>query len=70
MQSATPKKVPLLDNGVAVRVVACSGGGQETMAIDEHGAMWACGRNLHGQLGFSNAHSVFNMTRIPTEFLR
>jgi hypothetical protein len=40
------------------------------MAIDEHGCMWACGRNMCGQLGFSNNSSIFNMTRIPTDFLR
>ena len=69
MQTGMPKKVVLWDEHGSVRVVACSGGGQETMAIDEHGCMWACGRNLCGHLGFSNSNSVFNMTRVPTAFL-
>ena len=70
MQTAMPLKVTLADEQGHVRVVACSGGGQETMAIDEHGAMWACGRNLHGQLGFSDNQSVFVMQRIPADFVR
>lgn len=48
-----------------MRVVACSGGGQDTMAIDEHGQMWGCGRNVCGQLGLGNTQSSFSMARIP-----
>lgn len=65
MQTAAPRKVELWSKGLPVRVVACSGGGHDTMAIDEHGCMWGCGRNVHGQLGFGNQASVFSMARIP-----
>jgi alpha-tubulin suppressor-like RCC1 family protein len=70
LQTSAPKKVVLWDEHGSVRVVAVAGAGQELMAIDEHGAMWACGRNLCGQLGFTHNHSVFNMQRVPMAFLR
>ena len=65
VQIASPRKVDLWAKGQLMRVVACSGGGQDTMAIDEHGQMWGCGRNICGQLGLGNTLSSFSMTRIP-----
>jgi alpha-tubulin suppressor-like RCC1 family protein len=60
-----PRKVHLWDPVTgSVRVVAVSGSGQDTLAIDENGDMWACGRNLNGQLGVGHTGSVFNMQRI------
>jgi hypothetical protein len=65
LQTAAPRKVELWSKGLPVRIVACSGGGHDMMAIDENGRMWGCGRNVHGQLGFGNQESIFNMSRIP-----
>eukprot|EP00892_Ulva_mutabilis_P005235 jgi/Ulvmu1/3083/UM015_0123.1 len=62
--SAVPKKVWFKDENAAVRIVACAGGGNETIAIDEKGGLWGCGRNQHAQLGLGHADHVFEMQSI------
>lgn len=64
MQSAVPKKVWFKDEASPVRIVACAGGGNETIAIDEKGGLWGCGRNHHAQLGLGHADHVFEMQSI------
>lgn len=64
LQSAVPKKVWFKDETTPVRIVACAGGGNETIAIDEKGGLWGCGRNHHAQLGLGHADHVFEMQSI------
>lgn len=64
LQSAVPKKVWFKDESAPVRIVACAGGGNETIAIDEKGGLWGCGRNQHAQLGLGHAEHVFEMQSI------
>lgn len=54
MQTQSPKKVQFRsgeDKNITVRIVACAGGGNETVAIDEKGGLWGCGQNQSAQLG-------------------
>lgn len=61
MQTQSPKKVQFRgddEKNITVRIVACAGGGNETVAIDEKGGLWGCGQNESAQLGLGQGGIV------------
>ena len=61
VQTQSPKKVQFRGDdqkNITVRIVACAGGGNETVAIDEKGGLWGCGQNASAQLGLGQGGIV------------
>ncbi len=46
-----------------VRIVSVACGGNHTLAITEHGALWSCGRNRRGQLGIGTVEDTTQLCR-------
>lgn len=65
MQALYPNRVSFEGQYHEVSVVAATGGGNDTLAIDDKGVVWACGRNAAGQLGVNNTLAVYLMTKFP-----
>lgn len=61
--STTNSSTPVNVAGLTSRVIFVAAGANHSLAVDEHGAVWAWGRNNYGQLGQGNTTDL----DVPTQ---
>ena len=62
------RNVPtLVGDGAFVRVVMAACGNEHTLVVTQDGALWACGKNLWGQLGLNDVADRHVFERVKAE---
>jgi alpha-tubulin suppressor-like RCC1 family protein len=65
-EEAPVEAVPYRALGLGrTRFISLACGSEHTLAISEHGSVWACGRNDRGQLGLGHQDSVSHLFPVP-----